>query len=72
LLGEYSVSTPFNVFDLTMFDVGDESRSNPFEERGDDVDQPNTNAIILFDSFTHIYLVFFLYTHTHTHTHTHT
>ena len=28
--------------DLTLFDVGDDSRSNPFEERGDDEDQPNT------------------------------
>jgi len=28
--------------DLTMFDVGDDSRSNPFEERGEDADQPNT------------------------------
>jgi len=26
-----------------LFDVGDDSRSNHFEERGDDEDQPNTN-----------------------------
>jgi hypothetical protein len=25
-----------------MFDVGDDSRSNTFEEKGDDEDQPNT------------------------------
>jgi hypothetical protein len=25
-----------------MFDVGDDSSSNPFEERRDDEDQPNT------------------------------
>jgi len=25
-----------------LFDVGDDSRSNPFEERRDDEDQPNT------------------------------
>jgi hypothetical protein len=31
LLGEYSVSATFNVYDLT-----------PFEKRRDDVDQPNT------------------------------
>jgi hypothetical protein len=42
LPGEYGVSATFNVFELTLFDVGDDSRSNPFEERGDDVDQPNT------------------------------
>jgi len=40
--GKYGVSTTFNVFDLTLFDVGDDLRSNPFEERGDDKDQPNT------------------------------
>jgi hypothetical protein len=39
---EYGVSATFNVSDLTLFDVGDNSRSNPFEKRGDDDDQPNT------------------------------
>jgi len=39
---EYGFSATFNGFDLTMFDVGDDSRSNPFEEKGDDEDQPNT------------------------------
>jgi hypothetical protein len=38
---EYGVSATFNVFDLTLFDVGDDLRSNPFEEKGDDEDQPN-------------------------------
>ena len=42
MLGEYSVSSNFNIFDLTLFDVGDDSRSNIFKERGDDVDKPNT------------------------------
>jgi hypothetical protein len=42
LPGEYGVSATFNVSDFTLFDVGDDSRSNPFEERGDDADQPNT------------------------------
>jgi hypothetical protein len=42
LLGEYGVSATFNVSHLTLFDVGDYWRSNPFEERGDDEDQPNT------------------------------
>ena len=42
LPGEYGVGVTFNVFDLTLFDVGNDSRSNPFEERGDDADQPNT------------------------------
>jgi hypothetical protein len=42
LPGEYGVSATFNVFDLTLFDVGDYLRSKPFKERGDDEDQPNT------------------------------
>jgi hypothetical protein len=42
LPGEYGVSATFNVSDLTLFDVGDDSRSNPFEERGDDANQTNT------------------------------
>ena len=36
LPGEYTVSASFNVFDLSPFDAGDNSRSNPFEERGND------------------------------------
>jgi len=36
LPGEYDVSAIFNVADLSLFDVGDDSRSNPFEDRGDD------------------------------------
>ena len=42
LPGEYDVSDTFNVADLSCFDVGDDSRSNSFEERGDYVIQaPN-------------------------------
>jgi hypothetical protein len=36
LLSEYGVSATFNVYDLSLFDVDDDSRLNPFEERGDD------------------------------------
>ena len=36
LPGEFNVSTTFNVTNLSPFDVGDDSRSNPFEERGND------------------------------------
>jgi len=42
--GEYGVNATFNVSGLTLFDVGDDSRSNPFEERRDDEDQPNTKC----------------------------
>lgn len=39
LPGEYNVSAIFNVSDLSSFDVGEDSRSNPFEERGNDGNQ---------------------------------
>ena len=39
LLGEYNISAAFNVFDLSFFDVDDDSRTNPFEERGNDENQ---------------------------------
>ncbi|XP_038979001.1 LOW QUALITY PROTEIN: uncharacterized protein LOC120109324 [Phoenix dactylifera] len=40
LPGEYNVSTTFNVSDLSLFDAGDEdSRMNPFQERGNDGNQ---------------------------------
>ena len=38
LSGEYGVTATFNVSDLTLFDVGDDSRLSPFEKRGDDAD----------------------------------
>jgi hypothetical protein len=40
LPNEYGVSATFNVSDLSLFDVGDDSKSNSFEEIGDDVIQP--------------------------------
>ncbi|KAL9399454.1 hypothetical protein Peur_008415 [Populus x canadensis] len=39
LPGKYGVCATFNVADLTLFDAYFDSRSNPFEERRDDVDQ---------------------------------
>ncbi|KAL5801024.1 hypothetical protein ACOSQ3_032656 [Xanthoceras sorbifolium] len=36
LLGEYNVSASFNVSDLSPFDVGDDLRTNPFQEGGND------------------------------------
>ena len=41
LPGEYNVSASFNVADLSAFDVGDtfDSRTNPFEERGNVMEQ---------------------------------
>jgi hypothetical protein len=39
---QYGVSVTFNVVDLTLFDTDFDSRSNPFEERGDDVEQKVT------------------------------
>ena len=39
LLGEYNISATFNVYDLSPFDVGNDLRTNPFEERGSDENQ---------------------------------
>ena len=36
LPSDYNVSATFNVSDLSLFDVGSDSRSNLFEERGND------------------------------------
>jgi hypothetical protein len=44
LLDEYGVSDTFKVADLTLFDTIFDSRSNPSEERGDDVDQPRNTS----------------------------
>ncbi|KAH9744280.1 Endonuclease [Citrus sinensis] len=42
LPGEYNVSATFNVSDLSPFDVGEDSRTNPFEERGNDENHQGT------------------------------
>ena len=39
LPGECNISVTFNVSDLSHFDVGDDSRTNPFEEKGNDENQ---------------------------------
>ena len=39
LPGEYNISVTFNVSDLSPFDVDDDSRTNHFEERGNDDNQ---------------------------------
>ena len=36
LPGEYTVSTTFNVTDLSPFDASDDLRTNPFQEEGND------------------------------------
>ena len=36
LPGEYTVSSTFNVTNLSPFDVGDDLRTNPFQEEGND------------------------------------
>ena len=36
---EYNISAIFNVSNLSPSDVGDDSRMNPFEERGNDENQ---------------------------------
>jgi hypothetical protein len=39
LPGVYNIGATFNVSDLSLFDVGDDSRSNPFEDQGNDENQ---------------------------------
>ena len=42
--GEYGVSASFNVSDLSYFDAGTDSRSNHFQEGGNDVKQGTVAA----------------------------
>ena len=37
LLGEYSVNAMFSISNIWLFDIADDSRANPLEERGNDV-----------------------------------
>ena len=46
LPSEYDVSAPFNVSNLSLFDVGDGSRSNRFEKRGDGAIQSIPNNLL--------------------------
>jgi hypothetical protein len=39
LPGEYNISATFNVSNLSLFDVSDDLRLNPFKERGNDENQ---------------------------------
>jgi hypothetical protein len=49
LSSEYDVNATFNVAELTLFELGLSLRSNPFEERDDDIDQStNINKNILY------------------------
>jgi hypothetical protein len=57
LPGKYGVNATFNVVDLTLFDIGFDSRSNPSEERRDDVYQPRNTSK---DPFTIMALFYFV------------
>ncbi|GKV00637.1 hypothetical protein SLEP1_g13301 [Rubroshorea leprosula] len=46
---EYNVSATFNVSNLSPFDVGDDLRTNPFEERGNDGNQDDSISITSCD-----------------------
>jgi hypothetical protein len=39
LSSEYDVSATFNVVHISLFEKGLDSKSNPFDKRGDDADQ---------------------------------
>ena len=55
LPGEYgNVSATFNVSDLSLFDAGDEdtdSRTNPFKERGNDMNKQVQNYVTLVSEY---------------------
>ena len=53
LSGEYNVSATFNIFDLSPFDVGEDSRMNPFEEREND---ENYQGNTIKDSNDHLHI----------------
>lgn len=42
LPGKYGLSVIFNIYNLYLFDVSDDSRMNPFKERGNNVIQTIT------------------------------
>lgn len=46
LSGEYNVSATFNIDYLFLFDAGVDSRTNPFEEGGDDVIQESSLKMV--------------------------
>ena len=52
LPGEYNVSATFNIFDLSPFDVGKGSRTNSFEERGNDKNHQG-NTIKVSSEYIH-------------------
>ncbi|KAL2474617.1 Uncharacterized protein Adt_35353 [Abeliophyllum distichum] len=52
---EFNVSTTFNISDLSLFDVDDDSRSNLFKEGGDNASpEPDTNHGPASHDSTHI------------------
>ena len=45
LPSEYNISATFNISDPSPFDVGDDLRMNPFEERGNNDSNLNRHAL---------------------------
>ena len=45
LLGEYTVSATFNVINLSPFDAGDDLRTNPFQEEGNDGNRAKEGSV---------------------------
>ena len=46
---EYTVSATFNVTDLSPFDAGDDLRTNPFQEEGNDGSKANEVSVDLLE-----------------------
>jgi hypothetical protein len=46
LLGEYSVNVTFNIYEISLFNVGDNSKLTFFGKRGDDAIQSTPNDLL--------------------------
>jgi hypothetical protein len=46
LPGKYGLSVTFNIYNISLFDVSDDSRMNPFVERGNNVIQTITRYLL--------------------------
>jgi len=46
LLGKYGLSVTFDIYNISLFDVSDDSRMNPFVERGNNVIQTITRYFL--------------------------
>ena len=56
--GEHNISTTFNVSDLGLFDAGDDLRTNPLEEEGNDEIEDKTITSTWDETYSDLIQVF--------------